>query len=90
MKGQIEDDEIEGDSATKCLKVDNISPISEVKEEETFSCIQLDQLCDVLDDDLVKLNSHQDCVKTVTSAVRVIVQECITTVSSAISAKVAN
>ena len=83
-----EDDEIEGERAPKRMKVDRPST-PEASDEDQSGCIVLDQQCD-LDDDLVKLNSHQDCIKTVTPAVGKIVRECITAVSSAITAKVAN
>ena len=85
-----EDDEVEGERAPKRRKEDIHSSTPAVKDEEKFGCIELDQQCDDLDNDLVQLNAHQDCVKAITPAVGKVVRECITAVSSAITAKVAN
>ena len=85
-----EDDEVEGERAPKRRKEDTHSSTPVVKDEEKFGCIELDQQCDDLDNDLVQLNAHQDCVKAITPAVGKVVRECITAVSSAITAKVAN
>ena len=85
-----EDDEVEGERAPKRRKEDIQSSTPEVKDEEKFGCIELDQQCDDLDNDLVQLNAHQDCVKAIIPAVGKVVRECITAVSSAITAKVAN